>query len=65
MKRELQDKKRDLLYSSMRLRTLPFRLKNYKKQVEIRSEQNEIYKKLRFFENYEKASRKVVDNVKN
>lgn len=59
MKRELQDKKRDLLYSSMRLRTLPFRLKNYNKQVEIRSEQNEIYKKLRFFENFEKASRRL------
>ena len=57
MKRELQDKKRDLLYSSMRLRTLPFHLKNYKKQVEIRSEQNEIYKRLKFYENYENACR--------
>lgn len=59
MKRELQDKKRDLLYSSMRLRTLPFRLKNYNKQVEIRAQQNDLYKRLKFYENYENASRCV------
>lgn len=57
MSRDLLDKKRKLFNESVRLRNLSMKLNNYNKQKEIRLEQDDLYKRLKFYEKYEKASR--------
>ena len=63
MNKSISDRKRDLFYESFRLRNLSMKTDNVEKQKEIREQQNDAYRRLKFFENYEKAYRKVVDNA--
>ena len=59
MNKTIIDRKRELHFESFRLRKLCNRVSNYKIQRRIREEQNDLYKRLKFYENFEKASRKL------
>lgn len=63
MNKSISARKRALFYESFRLRNLSMKTDNVEKQKEIREQQNDTYQRLKFFENYEKAYRKVVDNA--
>lgn len=57
MSKSIFDRKRELYNESFRLRKLSMKVNNYKIQQKIREEQDDLYKRLKFYENYENACR--------
>lgn len=57
MNKSLSDRKRYLYNESFRLRKLSMRGYNYNIAKKIREEQDDLYKRLKFYENYENACR--------
>lgn len=57
MSKSIFERRRELYNESFRLRKLSMKVSNYKIQRKIREEQDDLYKRLKFYENYEKASR--------
>ena len=62
MKREIRDKRNELLNRSSGLRTAPFD-KKCKDTDRVREEQRKIYKKWNFYDKLIKASERVEKNV--
>lgn len=58
MTRELQDKKRELYEKSKILRRIAHEGYSVEKQKEIRKEQDDAYKRLKFITNLENAMRR-------
>ena len=57
MSKSIFDRKRELYNESYRLRKLSMKVNNYKIQRKIREEQDDLYKRLKFYESYENACR--------
>lgn len=57
MSKSLFDRRRELYNESLRLRKLSIRVNDYKIQKKVRDEQNDLYQRLKFYENYENACR--------
>lgn len=57
MNKSICERKRELYNESFRLRKLSMRVNNYKIQRRIQKEQDDLYKRLKFYENYENACR--------
>ena len=58
MKREVQDRKRELYLQTKVLREIAIDKHTIKKQKELREQQDDAYKKLQFISNLEKAMRR-------
>ena len=57
MCKSIYERKRYLYNESFRLRKLSMRGYNYNIAKKIREEQDDLYKRLKFYENYENACR--------
>lgn len=58
MKREVQDRKRELYKQSKTLREISIDKQPIDKQKELREQQNDAYHRLQFISNLEKAMRR-------
>lgn len=57
MKREIQDRKRELYKQSKILREIAIDKQSLKKQKELREQQDDAYRRLQFISHLEKAMR--------
>lgn len=57
MSKSIFERRRELYNESLRLRKLSMKVNNYKIQRKIREEQDDLYKRLKFYENYDNACR--------
>jgi hypothetical protein len=65
MKREIRDKRYKLLMNSKNLRTAKFepKIKNNDEVTKMMNEQDELYNKWSFYDNFIKANERISKNV--